>query len=86
VQSVHAFIAGEHGDSEFPLWSSATIGSVPVDDFCLAGRRPLDDEAKQRIATEVVTAAEQIIRWLYRVRASSGLGEQATLSRGWGKS
>jgi L-lactate dehydrogenase len=62
VQSVHAWIAGEHGDSEFPLWSSATVGSVPVDAFCLDGRRPLDDEAKERIATEVVTAAEQIIR------------------------
>ncbi len=34
----------------------------------------------------IFIAAEQIIRWLYRVRASSGLGEQATLSRGWGKS
>jgi L-lactate dehydrogenase len=29
IQSVHAWIAGEHGDSGFPLWSSATIGSVP---------------------------------------------------------
>jgi L-lactate dehydrogenase len=62
VQSVHAWIAGEHGDSEFPLWSSATIGSVPVDRFRLPGRPPLNDSAKQRIATEVVTAAERIIR------------------------
>src|SRR5680860_872647 len=28
--SVHASIIGEHGDSEFPLWSRATIGGVPV--------------------------------------------------------
>lgn len=34
----------------------------------------------------IFIAAEQIIRWLYRIRASSGLGEQAVLSRGWGKS
>jgi len=27
VQNVHAYIAGEHGDSEIPLWASATIGS-----------------------------------------------------------
>ena len=30
VQNVHAYIAGEHGDSKIPLWSSATIGAVPV--------------------------------------------------------
>jgi L-lactate dehydrogenase len=28
--SVHAHIVGEHGDTEFPLWSRATIGTVPI--------------------------------------------------------
>ncbi|WP_426806472.1 hypothetical protein, partial [Stenotrophomonas sp. SrG] len=28
--SVHAYIVGEHGDTEFPLWSRATIGTVPI--------------------------------------------------------
>ena len=28
--SVHAYIVGEHGDTEFPLWSAATIGTVPI--------------------------------------------------------
>ena len=61
-QSVHAFIAGEHGDSEFPLWSTANIGSVPVQDFSLPDGTRLDDAAKERMAREVVTAAERIIR------------------------
>src|SRR5512132_2933369 len=61
VQSVHAWIAGEHGDSEFPQWSS-TVGSVPLEQFSLGGRPPLDQEAKDRIAIEVMTAAERIIR------------------------
>jgi L-lactate dehydrogenase len=30
VPSVHAYIVGKHGDSEIPLWSSATVGAVPV--------------------------------------------------------
>ena len=30
VQNVHAYIAGEHGDTELPLWGSASIGSVPL--------------------------------------------------------
>ncbi|MFW0837920.1 MAG: L-lactate dehydrogenase [Candidatus Komeilibacteria bacterium] len=32
-RSVHAYIAGEHGDSEFPIWSTATIGNTPVDKY-----------------------------------------------------
>ena len=30
VANVHAYMAGEHGDTEVPLWSSATIGGVPL--------------------------------------------------------
>jgi L-lactate dehydrogenase len=30
VQNVHAYVVGEHGDSEVPLWSSAMIGGVPL--------------------------------------------------------
>lgn len=30
IQSVHAFVIGEHGDSELPLWSTASIGTVPL--------------------------------------------------------
>src|SRR5690606_9238960 len=33
AQNVHAYVAGEHGDSEIPLWSSAMIGSVPLLDW-----------------------------------------------------
>ncbi len=61
-QSVHAWIAGEHGDSEFPLWSSATVGSVPVQKFSMPAGSKLDLAAQERIATDVVTAAERIIR------------------------
>jgi len=32
-KSVHAYIVGEHGDSEVPLWSTATIGNAPIDRF-----------------------------------------------------
>ena len=39
-QSVHAWIAGEHGDTEFPVWSSASIGTVPVDRLRRPGRSP----------------------------------------------
>ena len=61
VQNVHAYIAGEHGDSEVPLWSTATIGGVPVQDWGSAGERPLDEQARSRIHRRVVTSAYEII-------------------------
>jgi L-lactate dehydrogenase len=62
VQNVHAYIAGEHGDSELPLWSSATIGAVPLLDWNgIGGRGPLTVEVRDRIAGEVVDSAYRII-------------------------
>ncbi|WP_182114103.1 MULTISPECIES: L-lactate dehydrogenase [unclassified Actinotalea] len=67
VQNVHAYIAGEHGDSEIPLWSSATIGAVPLMEWpgvpgpngTVVGR--LEAADRQRIAEEVVNSAYRII-------------------------
>lgn len=50
VKNVHAYIAGEHGDSEVPLWASATIGGVPMCDWTpLPGHDPLDAEVREQI-------------------------------------
>jgi len=62
VHNVHAYIAGEHGDSEIPLWTSATIGAVPLLDWSAPDRPGLDAAARERIFRDVVTAAETIIR------------------------
>jgi L-lactate dehydrogenase len=34
VSNVHAYILGEHGDSEFPAWSLTHVGGIPIDDYC----------------------------------------------------
>jgi L-lactate dehydrogenase len=33
--SVHAYVIGEHGDSSFPVWSSATVGAIKLEDYGL---------------------------------------------------
>jgi L-lactate dehydrogenase len=62
VQNVHAYIAGEHGDSEIPLWSSASIGSVPLLAWEVPGRPRLDAAVREEIHRKVVGAAGEIIR------------------------
>ena len=46
AQNAHVHVIGEHGDSSFPAWSSATIGPVPLRSFPLPpGRRLTDIQA-----------------------------------------
>ncbi|WP_442923526.1 hypothetical protein [Microbacterium sp. KUDC0406] len=58
--SVHADIVGEHGDSQFPVWSNATIGPVPILDW--PADEPFTTEELDRIAVEVRDAAYAVIR------------------------
>nr|WP_272905259.1 L-lactate dehydrogenase [Sediminivirga luteola] len=61
-RSVHAHIVGEHGDTEFPLWSTATIGVTPLRDWHRDGLAPFTDEVLADIAEEVRTAAYTVIQ------------------------
>lgn len=61
VGNVHGFIVGEHGDSEIPLWSSVSIGGMPVEQFRIDGRQVFDEGARTTIAHDVVHAAYSII-------------------------
>jgi L-lactate dehydrogenase len=62
VGNVHAYIAGEHGDSEIALWSSASIGGVPLLDWePLGGNPPLDAAVRAEVHHEVVDSAYRII-------------------------
>jgi L-lactate dehydrogenase len=61
-QSVHAMVLGEHGDTEFPLWSQATIGTVPLREWTDAeGNRLFHADVREAIADDVVHAAYTII-------------------------
>ena len=62
VQNVHAYIAGEHGDSEIPLWSSATISNIPLAQWAVPGHGHLSAEDQQKIFFNVRTAGYQILR------------------------
>lgn len=60
-QSVHAYVLGEHGDSEVLVWSGAQVGGVPLAAFAEARGRPLTPEDRARIDEGVRRAAYRII-------------------------
>jgi len=60
--SVHAHIIGEHGDTEFPLWSRATIGTVPILEWETPGHPPFTLDELQEIAVDVRDAAYKVIQ------------------------
>jgi L-lactate dehydrogenase len=60
-RSVHAYIVGEHGDSEVPVWSLANVAGMRLDAFCAAHDIAFDDDVRRRIAGETRDAAYAII-------------------------
>ncbi len=62
IQNIHAYVAGEHGDSELPLWSSASIGAVPLLDWPGSdGQVALGEATRDEIAREVIESAYRVI-------------------------
>ena len=61
-QNVHASILGEHGDSEFPIWSSATISQVPIRQWTTPeGELVFTESVLAALADEATHAAYSII-------------------------
>ena len=60
-RSVHAFILGEHGDSEIVAWSSANVSGVPLNDFCEMRGHHDHETAMREIAESVKNSAYEII-------------------------
>ncbi|MDO5626677.1 MAG: L-lactate dehydrogenase, partial [Mobilicoccus sp.] len=59
--SVHAMVVGEHGDSEFPLWSSSRIGHTPVTEWTERGTPLFTKEILEDMTRGVVRAAYEVI-------------------------
>jgi len=59
--SVHAHIVGEHGDSEFVLWSQTRIGPVPITEWELEEGRVITSAELDQMALDVKNAAYKVI-------------------------
>lgn len=61
AQDVQAYIVGEHGDSSVALWSSISVGGVPILSFLEKQQIAYEKETLERIHKEVVDSAYEVI-------------------------
>jgi L-lactate dehydrogenase len=75
--SVHAYVMGEHGDSEMLAWSSVHVGGVALNYFAQQRGKTITDDVKKRIDEGVRRAAYRIIEG----KKATYFGIGAALSR-----
>ena len=73
-RNVHAYIIGEHGDSELPAWSLASVAGTRLKDYSAVYDRELDDQSLSSIFEQVKNAAYKIIELKGRTYYAIGLG------------
>lgn len=73
-RSIHAYVVGEHGDSELALWSLANIAGVRLGDFVGANGQGYDQAALDRIFSQTRNAAYEIIQRKKATYYAIGLG------------
>jgi L-lactate dehydrogenase len=74
---VHAYVVGEHGDSQVPLLSSARIGGIPLEEFCRDRYHSVCKETLLEIADGARTGGHYILR----ARGATNYGISAALTR-----
>lgn len=62
TRDIHAYIIGEHGDTEVPTWSLANIAGIPMEEYCEKCHGCEEQISKKEIYREVKNAAYEIIR------------------------
>jgi L-lactate dehydrogenase len=60
-QHIHAYVLGEHGDSEVLTWSQVTVGGIPLEEFCTGSEISICPDDYAEIDENVRRAAYHII-------------------------
>lgn len=61
-RNIHAFIIGEHGDSELAVWSEANVSGLALEDFCQIRGQALSRPDMDRLYRQVRDSAYEIIK------------------------
>jgi L-lactate dehydrogenase len=72
--NVHAYIIGEHGDSEVPVWSLANVAGIRLKDYCPICKVPYDLDDFNRLFLRVRDAGYEILKRKGRTFYAVALG------------
>ena len=81
AQNVHAYVIGEHGDSEVLVWSSANLGGIPFESYAESHGVDDIDALKASVEAEVREAAYEIIERKERTNYGVARSVAATTER-----
>jgi L-lactate dehydrogenase len=73
-RNVHAYIMGEHGDSEVPVWSLANIAGAKLKEYCPSCGQEYNEQYLNGLFEQVKNAAYKIIKLKGRTHYAIGLG------------
>jgi L-lactate dehydrogenase len=73
-RNVHAYIIGEHGDSEVPVWSLANVAGTRLKDYCPICGQEYDELHLNTMFEQAKNAAYKIIELKGRTYYAIGLG------------
>ena len=76
ARNVHAYIMGEHGDSEFPVWSHANVGGMALSEWIM--RNPLQSS---KVLNEAFTNVQQAAYKIIDRKGATYYGIGAALAR-----
>jgi L-lactate dehydrogenase len=60
-RNIHAYVIGEHGDSEVPLWSTANVAGIPLTAFCETCANVCSSQKREELMEKVRDSAYEII-------------------------
>jgi L-lactate dehydrogenase len=74
VHNVHAYILGEHGDSEFAAWSMTNVAGINIDEYCpVCGKCSGWKKQRKVIEQQVRDSAYHIINYKGSTQFAVGL-------------
>ncbi|MEJ2240522.1 MAG: L-lactate dehydrogenase [Candidatus Bathyarchaeota archaeon] len=73
-RNIHAYIIGEHGDSEVPVWSLANVAGTRLRDYCPVCGQEYDEDYLNKLFDKVKNSAYKIIDLKGRTNYAIGLG------------
>lgn len=61
AKDINAYVIGEHGENQMPLWSMTKVRDIPIDKYCETYGIPWDTEVKSNLAQQIRSMGREII-------------------------